>query len=198
MTLETPASPPRPSATAALEQATFRALLTAMSRPGSIHELPSPREDDGSWGAALVVLQSLLDHEVTFHVAASDGYPREQLLRRTGARVAELASADFVLAHRERALAAIEGAREGPFEEPERSATVVVLCSEVGVGEVTLRLTGPGVDGEACLSVDGVTREAFESLVARNAPFPTGIDLVLVDQRRGVACLPRSTSIQIS
>jgi len=195
-TLERAASTPKPSAATALEQAAFRALLHAMSHPGLVQELPSPRTDDGAWGAALVVLQSLLDHEVTFHVASDDGYPREQILRRTGARSAVLAEANFVLADVAHAFEAIEAAYEGPFEEPERSATFVIVCDSIGEGLTAVELSGPGVDGERRFEVDGIGDDLFQALARRNAVFPNGIDVILVDQGRRVACVPRSTRMR--
>lgn len=187
---------PRASAAAALEQAAFRTLLQAMSHPGTLYSLSEPRTEDNEWGAALVVLQALVDHEVTFHVAADDGYPHEQLLRRTGARSAPLDQANFVLTDAAHALTAIEAALEGPFEEPERSATVVVVCDALGFGPTVVELTGPGVDGERRFAVDGLGDDFFPALARRNAVFPSGIDVVLVDHGQQVACVPRSTRMR--
>ncbi len=187
---------PKPSAAAALEQATFRTLLHAMSHPGIVQPLPAPRDEDAHWGAALGVLQSLLDHEVTFHVASDEALPREQLLRRTGARAVDLTTADFVLTDAAHALEAIETAREGPFEEPEHSATVVVVCDQIGAGSTVIEVSGPGVDGELRFAVEGLSAELFQALARRNAVFPSGIDVVLVDRARQVACIPRSTRMR--
>lgn len=189
---------PQASTATMLEQATFRTLLHAMSHPGAVQDLPPAREDDGPWGAALVVLQSLLDHEVTFHVAADESLPREQLLRRTGARSVDLPLADFVLTDAAHALEAIEAAREGAFEAPEDSATVVVVCDQVGTGSTAVEVSGPGVDGDRRFAVDGLPAELFPALARRNAIFPGGIDVVLVDRGQQVACIPRSTRMRAS
>jgi alpha-D-ribose 1-methylphosphonate 5-triphosphate synthase subunit PhnH len=183
--------------TADLEQRTFRAMLSAMSMPGTVEQVSVARAEDGPWAAAIAVAQSLLDHEVTFHVAASNG-PEETILRRTGSRTAPLDRAGYVFADAAHALTAIEAAYEGPLEEPERSATVVVLCDTVGEGDLALTLTGPGVDGETTLRVGGLDASVMKERTERNWPFPTGIDLVLVDPQGRLAALPRSTAATLA
>ena len=188
---------PTMSVPAQEEQATFRALLDAMARPGTIHSLPPRRVEDGKWGGALLVLQALLDHEVTFHVLNEESLTHEQLLRRTGARSAPLAQADFVLASGDAAIAAVEDAREGGFEEPERSATVALLADSLGIGGLTLTLSGPGIQSTAVLSLDGLPVAAFEVLRGRTVTFPQGVDVILVDPAGHVAAIPRSTRIAL-
>ncbi len=166
-----------------------------MSRPGTVGALPQSDLSGGSWSRALLAMQCLLDHEVTFCVEADDGSPREQLLRRTGARTAALGAAAFVLADGAHATAAIQGAREGDLESPERSATVVVQVAEVGSGPLRVALSGPGIEAVTHLEVTGLETAAFLALRERNATFPTGIDVVLVDTSGRVACVPRSTRI---
>lgn len=191
-------SAPTMSVPAQEEQATFRALLDAISRPGSIQHLPPRRIEDGDWGGALLVLQALLDHEVTFHVLSDHALAHEQLLRRTGARSASLDQADFVLARGDTATAAIEAAREGGFEEPERSATVVLLAEMLGAGTLTLTLSGPGIESTSLLAIEGLPVAAFEALRRRTITFPQGVDVVLVDTTGRVAAVPRSTRIALA
>ena len=189
--------PPSQGVVAAMEQRAFRALLDSMARPGTVSQLPAPRAADGVWGGALIVLQCLLDHEVTFCVEAADRYPQEQILRRTGARSAPLGDAGFVLADAEHAAVAIAGAREGDLEEPERSATVVVGVGTVGTGPLGVVLTGPGIATVATLELGGVEVGVLRAIAQRNAAFPTGIDAIFVDPEGRVACLPRSTRIEV-
>ncbi len=188
---------PRQSVVADQEQRTFRALLDAMARPGTIQALPQARPADGAWGSALIVMQCLLDHEVTFAVEADDRSVHEQILRRTGARSAPLATADYVLADAAHALAAFEAAIEGDVEEPERSATVVVHVDAVGSGALRAVLSGPGIQTVQPLVLDGLNVVALRALIERNAVYPTGIDTIFVDPQGRVACLPRSTRIEM-
>ena len=189
---------PTMSVPAQEEQATFRALLDAMARPGTIQSLPPRRVEDGEWGGALLVLQALLDHEVTFHVLSEQSLPHEQLLRRTGARSAALEQADFVLTRGGGAVAAIEEAREGGFEEPERSATVIVLADSLNGDGVALTLSGPGIESTSMLAVEGLPAAAFEALRRRTVTFPEGVDVILVDTAGQVVAVPRSTRIALT
>jgi len=186
------------SQSAALEQRTFRSLLAAMSMPGTIETVSTARAEDGTWAGIIAIAQALLDHEVTFYVAADGGTVAEDaILRRTGARTAPLERAGYVFADAARATSAVEYAVEGDLEEPERSATVVLLCTNVGEGNLALRLTGPGVDGEAMLHVGGLDASVVKARAERNWPFPTGIDVILVDHQGRIAGLPRSTQIEL-
>jgi len=197
MATDTSAGAPRQTVVADQEQRAFRALLDAMSRPGTIHALPQARPADGAWGSALIVMQALLDHEVTFAVEADDRSVHEQILRRTGARSEALAAAGYVLADGAHALDVIEMVSEGYFEEPERSATVIIRVDAIGEGALRAVLSGPGVQTVQPLQVGGLSAAALRALIERNAGYPTGIDTILVDPQGRIACLPRTTRIEL-
>jgi len=188
---------PQISQPAALEQRTFRAMLSAMSMPGTVEVLEDANAADPS-SVLVAIAQSFLDHEVTFHVATNGAATLEDaILRRTGARTAPLDRAGYVFADATHAQRAVEQAVEGPLEEPEYSATVVIRCDQVGAGDLALRLSGPGVDGESVLRVSGLDAAVIEARNARTGPFPTGIDLLLVDAAGRIAGLPRSTQVEV-
>ena len=182
---------------AALEQRTFRAMLTAMSMPGTIQVLTDANPTDAAV-AVVAIAQSFLDHEVTFHVAAEGGSALEDaILRRTGARTAPLSLAGYVFADPTHARRAVEQAVEGPLEEPEQSASLIVRCAQVGEGDLALRFAGPGVDGEITLRLGGLGADVIKARNERNGPFPTGIDLLFVDAQGRLAGLPRSTQVEV-
>lgn len=187
---------------AALEQRTFRAMLSAMSMPGTVEVLTNASSaaisTDSGWDGVVAIAQSFLDHEVTFHVAVANGTAVEDaILRRTGARTASLDRAGYVFVDAANAKRAVDEAVEGGLEEPERSATVVIRCGSVGEGDLVLRLSGPGIDGETVFHIGGLDRAVIEARNERNGPFPTGIDLLLVDGEGRVAGLPRSTQVEL-
>ena len=182
---------------AAGEQSAFRVLLDCMARPGKVGGLGPVQPADGGWSAALQAMQVVLDHEVTFAVAAESPAVRETLLRRTGSRTAPLDRADYAVADADHALKAVNGADEGDLDYPERGATVVIRCARLGKGPVRLRLAGPGINGHAHLAVDGLASDVFRAIADRNASFPLGIDVVLAAEDGDVACLPRTTRISL-
>ena len=107
MTDTLPPARPRPAAPAAgRAQATFRAVLEALSRPGRVCRLPAGAAGapGNPWAAALLL--TLLDHETALWVAPPPGAaagpapaPLATYLRqRTGARLVALEDAGFALA----------------------------------------------------------------------------------------------------
>ena len=78
----------------------------------------------------------------------------------------------------------------GEPEYPDRSATVVMAVDGLTPGR-GLRLTGPGIHGQARLRVDGPGPEFFRLLRDNRALFPLGLDFIFVSKGRA-ACVPRS------
>jgi len=180
-------------------QALFRRILEATARPGLVVPLgdivlgvPSPR-----LRSACALLLAIMDREVTFHVSGPGAERLREYLRfNTGAHIVELGAADFVLVTASGA--PWEGARRGTLEAPHEGATVV--CAPLVVGcapaaaDVTLSVRGPGVAGEARLSIQGLTRDDLAPLWARHE-FPLGVDLWLAADGH-LAVIPRSARCQ--
>jgi alpha-D-ribose 1-methylphosphonate 5-triphosphate synthase subunit PhnH len=179
-------------------QATFRVLLDALSRPGTVHALPTGLVDVDVPAAVLVPL-ALADLEVALAVLEPAGPDWAGALRAaTGARAVESERADLVLALRAPRPDEVRGLRRGTTDRPDLACRLVLACDHVGQGGTVLELTGPGVDGSASLAVDGVPVETLEALVAVNRRFPVGVDTFLVDTAGQVAGLPRSTTVRIT
>jgi phosphonate C-P lyase system protein PhnH len=218
-------SAPALSVRGAREQAAFRALLEAMARPGTVGRA-EPHPEGGPFGAALGLLEALLDHEVSFAVVPDADAAREPLLRYTGSRAFPPERADYLLCHGAEGIAAgLRAAKEGELEYPDRSGTVVALVSAVsarpgralgesggrphpprawtalpllpeGEGERPLTLAGPGVRTTVDVWVDGFTAEHRRLFAQRNAAVPNGVDVVLVAPDGRFTCLPRYARIQ--
>jgi alpha-D-ribose 1-methylphosphonate 5-triphosphate synthase subunit PhnH len=181
-------------------QLTFRVLLDAMARPGTVRQLPVAAEGAplNPWLAA--VLLTLLDHEVGLAVEpflnaeAVERYVRQ----RTAARQVSVAQADFVVAAWDSLDPALPPRlRQGTLEYPNDSATLVILVPPLGADTgVRLGLAGPGVPVGFETRIAGLTPAL---LAARDdaAEYPCGIDLILIDPSGQVAALPRSTAITV-
>jgi alpha-D-ribose 1-methylphosphonate 5-triphosphate synthase subunit PhnH len=182
-------------------QRVFRVLLDALSRPGTVHDLPAGLVDPvigGGAPAAVLVPLALADLEVTLAVLATPGPDRAAALATaTGARTAPAEAADLVLALRPPRPDEVRGLRRGTPDRPDLACRLVLACAGFD-GGAHLELTGPGVDGTARLAVDGVPVEALEALVAVNRRYPVGVDTFLVDPAGRVAGLPRSTAVRIT
>jgi alpha-D-ribose 1-methylphosphonate 5-triphosphate synthase subunit PhnH len=183
-----------------VSQATFRVLLDALSRPGTVHRLPADAVDVDVPAAVLVPL-ALADLEVDLAVLEPAGPDwAAALAEATGARPAPSERADLVLALRPPRPDEVRGLRRGTADRPDLACRLVLACDRLG-GDgagAALELTGPGVDGSAELTVTGVPVETLEALGAVNRRFPLGVDTFLVDTDGRVAGLPRSTAVRIT
>ncbi len=201
-------------------QATFRALLDCMSRPGEVAALcptaacVADAKRAGLFPATLMLADMLLDSGTTFALAeeGADAAARFLAVRTHAARAAVDAAAYVVLpdALRDEAAAgAVDALTPGTLEEPHRGATAIVECSALlgadaagaRVGSTSnahdksfWRLSGPGVDGVSVFSCDRA--DVLHARAARRDEFPCGIDLIFVDGFGHVAAVPRSSSCE--
>ena len=167
----------------------FRALLSALSRPGQVVELAGAAPPAPVSPAAGTLLLTLADAETPVHLAGAHDTEevRAWLAFHTGAPVAGRESAVFAIGTWE-ALLPLRDYRVGTPDYPDRSATLIVERMEAGgAGAV---LTGPGIDGHAQMDLPAL--EPFRENAAR---FPLGLDFFFASGAR-VAALPRSTHVE--
>ena len=187
-----------PTEPVAAAQRTFRTLLDAMANPGTVH-LFAPRPGESPEEA---VAFALCDHEVSFAVV---GEPEtkgavpvaRRIALRTGSIQAEIAASAFVFAYAPLGDDRWRDVRCGTLAYPDGGATVVYVLPAVGVGSLALTLTGPGIETAKRLHL---TEFAPDEIAARDracADYPMGVDCIFVDVQGQVACLPRSTTVQI-
>ena len=146
-----------------------------------------------------MLLLALLDREVTFSVVGPEAETLREYLRfNTGARAAAVAAADFVIVTGSGA--DWSAARRAGLGARRESATVVLAPTHVGGsrggGEVTLRLSGPGIVGERALSLRGLGILDVAPLVDRG-DVPLGVDVWLAGADGHLTLVPRSTRCRI-
>lgn len=174
---------PMPDAGEARDNATFEAVLMALSMPGTIRGLPGP-------GVAPVAL-ALVDRECR---AFADDEETAALLAATGATMVPAELADHLVTQltTDESLAKLARVPVGSQLYPDQGATVIVPA-EIGVGK-TLRLEGPGIETVAKIALGGL-HPGLWAARARLCRYPVGIEMIFVDGNRIVA-LPRSTSVE--
>ena len=101
--------------------------------------------------------------------------------------------ADFAIVCSRSGLPGLTQFRQGSDAFPDRSTTLILQVPDLDSGPA-LRLTGPGIETEAALRVDGVPDYFWRERREQNEVFPRGVDLVFVSGDRAVA-LPRSTRL---
>jgi len=183
-------------------QRVFRALLKAVSFPGSLGSLAREAAGIDAWAsvnrALVAVALTLLDAETSFCVWPRNAEAETRLLSQlTYGRPAAPQDAlyHFVL-RTANAAEALRGASVGTLVEPHLGATVVMEADELThQGAWTLR--GPGINGTASLGVRGLPPEIAAVRAERCAEYPLGIDLFLIDRSGRLAALPRTTRVQV-
>jgi alpha-D-ribose 1-methylphosphonate 5-triphosphate synthase subunit PhnH len=174
-----------------LGHAVYRAVLAAMSRPGTVHALPpSP-----GMGPVVQVLGALLDHEASFCVPGDEALALE-IRRATGGRPAPLAEADFVVFAAGGSGGAVREARRGSFEYPDLGATALYRVHGLAPEGGPAVLRGPGIR-DRCSPAMGLPAAELELLGEVNREFPLGVDAIFLDEDGRVLCLPRSTRIEV-
>lgn len=173
---------PLPSATETRDNAAFDALLWALSRPGLTRSLPEPGEPP--------IIAALLDRECRVHSAEPRLVPD---IMRTGAMISEIGLADHVFLGLMTSSDVIELIAIGSDFYPDDGATVIIRA-RIGVGPA-LRLSGPGIDGDLKVQVEGLP-DGFWAARAAHKRYPTGFDIFLIDGVN-VMGLPRSTHVEV-
>lgn len=173
-------------------QASFRAVLDAMSRPGRIRRAGSALRPPAPLNqAAAAVLLALADADTPlWHDAGADA---QAWLRFHGGApvVVQPGEAAFVLATG--AAPALGMLAQGSEEEPQGGATLLLQVAALAEGE-GWRLSGPGIEHEHRLRVTGAPAGFLAAWAANRAGLPCGIDVVLCAGDR-LAALPRSVMI---
>lgn len=174
-------------------QATFRAVLDAMARPGKLHRAgerltpPAPLDP-----ATAAILLTLLDHETPLWLDESAAPARGWLAFHCGAMMAHAPDA----AHFAVALSFPDLARfpAGSHESPEDSATLILQLPQLGHG-TRYRLSGPGLREPVLLFVSGLPPQFIAQWQQNHALFPCGVDIILCAGTT-LTALPRSVSIE--
>ena len=179
-------------------QRAFRGVLDAMAHPGRIVTLPPlPEPPAPLLPATAAIALTLLDYETPLWLdapARSEG-ALEYLRFHCGVPVVELPrAAAFAVVADGTDLPALDDFDLGTDEFPDRSTTVIVQVGSLRAGRGR-RLTGPGIDGESRIEVQGVSEWLWSMLQENHALFPRGVDVLLTAGSRVVA-LPRSTQVE--
>jgi alpha-D-ribose 1-methylphosphonate 5-triphosphate synthase subunit PhnH len=174
-------------------QACFRALLDAMSRPGTLREagagLAPPAPLAPATAAALL---TLVDGDAPLWLDEAAAPAWDWLAFHCGAaRAGSPDEAAFACALDMPRLSALPA---GGDAEPEASATLVLQVTALDEGRA-YRLSGPGLRVPARLQVAGLPDDFAAQWAANHALYPRGVDLVLCAGAR-LCALPRSVRIE--
>ncbi|MBR0925802.1 phosphonate C-P lyase system protein PhnH [Bradyrhizobium diazoefficiens] len=179
-------------------QSTFRSVMDAMARPGSVQRIvPGAGAPETMMRGTAAIALTLFDHDTPLWLDARMAERLDVvkwLKFHTGAPVVQDSSiASFALISDGAALPPLERFALGTSEYPDRSTTVILQVESLNAGR-SFELRGPGIDGAATLQASIKPFDLFERL-RFNAPlFPRGIDVVLVADDSVVA-IPRTIRV---
>ena len=178
-------------------QSTFRKVMDAMARPGSVQTVASTAAAPAplSQGAAAIAL-TLFDHDTPIWLGApfATDTIASWLRFNTGCPiVADQVQSAFALVGDSAALPPLKTFALGTPDYPDRSTTVILQVASLTEGDM-LSLSGPGIRGTATLRAAGLPKDLVEQLSDNRAVFPLGVDLLLV-AGNDVAALPRTTIV---
>lgn len=177
-------------------QSTFRSVMDAMARPGSVQRIAAAAGTPAAMmrGTAAIAL-TLFDHDtpVWLDPQMSETLDVAKWLKfHTGVPVvADSSICSFAIVGDARALPALDRFAFGSSEYPDRSTTLILQIDSLTEGPA-LELRGPGIDGTAVLRASIQPPDLFERLAINATIFPRGIDVVLVHDDTIVA-IPRTT-----
>jgi alpha-D-ribose 1-methylphosphonate 5-triphosphate synthase subunit PhnH len=179
-------------------QAAFRALLAALSEPGTFQQVASEiTPPEGLTTATATALLTLADYETPVWL------PEALRNGPAGAWLRFHCAAALVDDPTEAAFAVIDGAADQPKlsafnlgtdQFPDRSTTVIVQVAALEDGPA-VTLAGPGILGSRNIAPQGLRSGFTDELRENGTLYPLGVD-VLLAHGAGLIGLPRSTQIE--
>ena len=179
-------------------QTTFRSVMDAMARPGSVQRIAVTAGAPAAMmrGAAAIAL-TLFDHDTPIWLdpAMSETTDVCKWLKfHTSAPViADSSIASFALIGDPANLPPLDRFAFGSNEYPDRSTTLILQVESLTEG-AAFEFRGPGIDGTATLQARIQPHDLFGRLAGNSRLFPRGIDVVLVHDDAIVA-IPRTTRL---
>lgn len=177
-------------------QSTFRSVMDAMARPGSVQRIASAAGTPACMmrGTAAIAL-TLFDHDTPVWLdsamSATSDVTKWLKFHTSAPVVADSSVASFALVADPVNLPPLDRFGFGSNEYPDRSTTLILQVESLTMGP-TVELSGPGIDGSTILQAGVQPHDLFERLAVNAALFPRGIDVVLVHEDAIVA-IPRTT-----
>jgi alpha-D-ribose 1-methylphosphonate 5-triphosphate synthase subunit PhnH len=179
-------------------QSTFRSVMDAMARPGSVQRIVAAAGVPAGMmrGTAAIAL-TLFDHDTPLwldgRMSATPDVAKWLKFHTSAPVVSEPAVCAFALVGDAKALPSLDRFSFGSNEYPDRSSTLVLQVDSLTDGPA-FELRGPGIDGVADLRARIQPSDLFAQLSINAALFPRGIDVVLVADDAVVA-IPRTTRV---
>jgi alpha-D-ribose 1-methylphosphonate 5-triphosphate synthase subunit PhnH len=179
-------------------QSTFRSVMDAMARPGSVQRIVAGAAAPSAMmrGTAAIAL-TLFDHDTPIWLdplmSATSEVAKWLKFHTSAPVLLDSSICSFALIGDAGALCSLDRFSFGSNEYPDRSSTLIIQVKSLTEG-ASIELRGPGIDGTALVQATIQPADLFERLAINEALFPRGIDVVLVADDIIVA-IPRTTRL---
>src|SRR5258708_8436032 len=165
-------------------QSTFRSVMDAMARPGSVQRIVASAGAASPMmrGTAAIAL-TLFDHDTPIwldqRMSETSDVAKWLKFHASAPVVQDSSICSFALIGDASALPALDRFSFGSNEYPDRSTTLIIQVDSLTEG-TALELRGPGIDGTAIVQAAVHPADLFERRAINAASFPRGTDVVLV------------------
>jgi alpha-D-ribose 1-methylphosphonate 5-triphosphate synthase subunit PhnH len=179
-------------------QSTFRSVMDAMARPGSVQRITAAAGTPAAMmrGTAAIAL-TLFDHDTPIwldpKMSETSDVGKWLKFHTSAPVVTDSTICSFALIGNAAALPDLENFSLGNNEYPDRSTALILQVESLSQGPA-FELCGPGIDGSTVLRATLQPSDLFERLAVNVTLFPCGIDVVLVHDDEIVA-IPRTTRL---
>jgi phosphonate C-P lyase system protein PhnH len=184
-------------------QHVFTVLLNSLSNPGTIYSV-----DQKIWertDGCAVPLLALLGHETPFCVLGEHSEELTAIVQHvTTGRPSTLKDARYVAIPHSVTSEEFVEISTGSDLRPDSAAQISVYCSgrfstssSSDINGTSVRLSGPGVNGQSELTFEHIDSVVLASLLNRKFAFPRGHDIWFCNSEGQVVAIPRSTTVTL-
>src|SRR5437899_6793446 len=179
-------------------QSTFRSVMDAMARPGSVQRIGAVAGTPAAMmrGTTAIAL-TLFDHDTPIWLdrgmSRTSDVAKWLKFHTSAPVIADSSICSFALVADAQNLPALDRFAFGSNEYPDRSTTLILQVEGLTDGPV-VELRGPGIDGAATLRASIQPGDLFERLAVNATLLPRGIDVVLV-HNDSIVAMPRTTRL---
>jgi phosphonate C-P lyase system protein PhnH len=184
-------------------QHVFTILLNSLSNPGTIYFI-----DQAIWertDGCAVPLLALLGHETPFCVLGEHSEELTAIVQHvTTGRPSSLKDARYIAMPHTITSEDFAEISVGSDLRPDSATQISVYCSgrfstsaSSSIKGTSVRLSGPGVNGESELTFEHIDSVVLASLLNRKNAFPRGHDFWFCNSEGQVVAIPRSTTVTL-
>jgi len=172
-----------------LNRENFRKMLNVLSMPATI-ETVLPLEGSYLLGVASVLLYA----EVSYANQTNIDFSTVEAITNT--HQASVENADYIFVDTDTLDSTLlQQVKKGDFENPEKSATIIVLSQSFE--GIKLNLSGPGIKDvkKTCLPLNNAFAKALN---AQNTLFPLGNEIFFLNENSGeIQAIARTTKVEV-